>query len=642
MFSTKRNSQNDVAEETKNALVWESLIADLSEDTYCDEDENETLTGATGLNNALPLPRMVSNVVDCGGFAIGDETDKTKPHFNTARAHSNNGLLFGKKLSLIDNSSTVMSLSQTSSAGNLDSSRQLNVNIPINEATSLEYPARLRDWMRYHAEKQPPTVNYMGKKADSAYILCATKMALSLSKTLGGQFETEGHVFIHSKDITVDNVVVTNAHDGEAVFSLKELFPSNSNGAQKMSMSDDNNSERRQILALGMILYELFTQGSLPPPRFSQALQSSESLSFALSLRMSDDNRGDIVDGDNSAEAAPFTRRQRTRCDEGKEKSVATMLQLAGLPSSICRLVSDILSNRDDAEFGSLFQYDKSASCFMDVILDLKQKAAQPVDFLYDTVRLSAKPTTRNKLYFREKELEQGIALAERATSYRYGRMAFEEDDMRLQEAPSIKQGVLLITGHSGSGKSRLVEELIGQLARKGWESLHYKFDQVARPKPLSTIASAFDRFFSSLVTRENTRERCSMESIRSNILQSLDEESLSILFHFIPNLSRVMTDNDSQQHQFEYMFDTYDTIASKCRMHNWFYLLLTSISRDTPVLLSLDDLHWADTASLELITFLVDELGASITEDAITRDEREHTGKMLNGKYQIQYTAIS
>jgi len=619
MFSTKRNSQNDVAEETKNASVWESLIADLSED-YGDENENdaheeETLpaAGTTVHDNALPLARMVSGV-DCG-FAIG-ETDKARPSFNSAaRAHSN-GLTFGKKSTLVDG------LSQKSSAVGLhdgtDGSRQPDVSFPLRETTSLEYPARLRDWICYHAEKQPATVSYMGKTMDRSYILSATKVALSLSKKLGRQFETEdSHVIIHCKDITVDNIVVTNAHDGDAEFSLKEFLPSNSNGVRKMSMLDHNNSERRQILALGMVLYELFSQGSLPPPRFPQPFQSSGSLSFASSLRISDDELGDRVDDNKPAKAAQFSRRQRRRCDEGKEKSVATMLQLAGIPSSMCRLVSDMLSNRDDSEFGSLFQYDKSASCFTDVILDLKQKIAKPIDFLYDTVRLSAKPTIRKKLYFREKELEQGFALAQRATYYRCGRTTIEEEELSYQEVPSIKQEVLLITGHSGSGKSSLVEELIGRLALNGWDYLHCKFDQVARPKPLSTIASAFDRLFSSLATRENKREGFSLESIRANILQSLDEESLFVLFHFIPNLRRVMANDGSRQQQCEYMFHACDTFASKIRMHNWFYLLLTSISRDTPVLLSLDDLHWADIASLELITFLVDELGASITEDA-------------------------
>eukprot|EP00985_Skeletonema_marinoi_P014317 scaffold7246_cov136-Skeletonema_marinoi.AAC.3 len=611
MFSTKRNSQSDAAEEPKNASVWESLIADLSDDTYGgdESDDNETLpaAGPAVHNDVLPLPLMVS------GFAV-DEMEQAKPinSLSLNKTHSN-GLLFGNKLSFIDSTSS-----------STHSSRQPDANEFATKATALNYPAMLRDWINYHAENTPATVNYMGKKMDRDYCLLATKVALSLSKKLGRQFETEeSRLCIECKDITVDNVVVTNAQDVDAKFS-------ESNGVQQISTS--NNSERRQILALGLILYELFTQGSLPPPSFSQPFPSSGGLSFASSLRISDDERGDRVDDNKSAETAQFPRRQRRRCDEGKEKSVATMLQLAGVPSSLCRLVSDMLSNRDDAEFGSLFQYDKSAFCFTDVILDLEQKAEKPVDFLWDTVRLSAKPTIRNKLYFREKELDQGIALAERATYYPRGRMNVEEDEIRLREDSLTKQEVLLITGHSGSGKSSLVKELIGQLAKNGWDYLHCKFDQVARRKPLSTITSAFDHLFSSLLTKEKTQESFSLESIRASILQSLDEESLSILFQFIPKLRRVMTIDDSLQQQFDFMFDACDMIASKCRMHQWFYLLLTSISRDTPVLLSLDDLHWADTASLDLIAFIVDEMGANIAEDA---SNAESTNLFIVGTFR-------
>ncbi len=614
MFSTKRKGQDSVVVVTKNVSVWESLIEDLSDDTYADDssDDHETLAAAAGpVHDAmpLPLPIMVS------GFSV-DRADKTK---------LSNSFFFNNKTTS-DKKTSSLFFDSAQVEGN--GSRQPDVN---NSVAELKYPALLRDWIHYHAKKQPATVNYLGVKMDRAYILSATKVALSLSKKLGRQFETkDSSLLIHCHDITVDNVCVTNAQDCDAYFSLMDFSPRESSGVQKSFMS--NNSERKQILALGLILYEVFTQGSLPPQRFQQLNQSSGGLSFASSLRISDDEHSVSVDDNKSAETAHFSRRQRRRCDEGKEKSVAVMLQLAGVPSSVCRLVSDMLSNRDDAEFGTLFQYDKSASCFTDVILDLNQKAEKPVDFLWDTVRLSAKPTIRNKLYFREKELEQGIALAERATSYRRGRMIVAEEGSLLQVEAPIKQEVLLITGHSGSGKSSLAEELIVQLAKRGWDYLHCKFDQLARRKPLSTIASAFDLLFSSLLTREKARESFRLESIRANIMQSLDEESLSILFEYIPNLRHVMTDDDSQKEQIEYMFDACDTIASKCRMHHWFYSLLTSISRDTPVLLFLDDLHWADIASLELITFIVDEMGASIAEDA---SNAESTNVFIVGTFR-------
>jgi len=117
-----------------------------------------------------------------------------------------------------------------------------------------------------------------------------------------------------------------------------------------------------------------------------------------------------------------------------------------------------MLSNRDDADFGRLFQYDKSISCFADVVMDLEQMIDQPKDFLYDKIRLSAKPAVRNKLYSRQKELEQGLELAGRSASWYYQdddedeKAGKEYDEARAIDALSspVKQEVLLVSGQPG------------------------------------------------------------------------------------------------------------------------------------------------------------------------------------------------
>ncbi len=173
------------------------------------------------------------------------------------------------------------------------------------------------------------------------------------------------------------------------------------------------------------------------------------------------------------------------------------------------------------------------------------------------------------------------------------------------------------------------MNELIVQLTSYGWESLHCKFDQIGRRQPLSTIASAFDGHFLSLLGTESESVRSSdgnvtLEGIRANLLKAFDEESFSILFRLIPNLRRVVSNNDDNSADLKEIKCEYDesaVISSKIRLHNLFYELLKAISSswDTPMLLFLDDLHWADSASLELIAFIINEMGANITTGSVT-----------------------
>ncbi len=462
MFSTKRQSSESITE-TKNVAIWESLITDLSS---CPEEDEEDF--------------MAGDDSDGGDFMNDNASDR--------RAAAPPPPLFNGEQEMQQKLQVPNFLRPSSSSRNATSESTTNVTAATSSSQepprTLESPAYLKDWISHYTSEYPPRVNHMGRKMDDTYILKAAQIALSLAMFLGRQNnrqkvdmdETDDCVSscINCEDICVNNVMVKNV-DGEAVLDRTNLLSSTKGGA-----SNGSNTERRQVLALGMILYELFTQGSSPPRQIQQAMKSSGSvLSFGTSLRISgadendadddrmasggdrrknkdddDDNKNEEGADDNSAQES-FVRKQRRRIggDEGKEETVPTLLKRAGVPSSISRLISDMLSNRDDVDFGGLFQYDKSVSCFDDVIMDLEQMIDQPKDFLYDTVRLSAKPTVRNKLYSRQKELEQGVELAARSAARCRQEEGFGEErfeDVGEMNESSVKQEVLLVSGLPG------------------------------------------------------------------------------------------------------------------------------------------------------------------------------------------------
>jgi len=435
MFSTNR--QCEPITESKNVSAWESLILDLSESTT--GEDNTTSDGSEekgGFHNgrassSLPLSTRSGNTDDKMGQKI-----QRLPQLLTSIHHD------------------------TKSAKASDDGGEKQT------PTALESPSKLKDWMAYHSTTYAPHANHMGRKMDAAYTLKAAQIALSLAKYLGRQFQQDKDMDVESRredlpsvsfeDIIVDNVMVKNVDSGEAVLEST----SSPSGATKNN--GGVTTERRQVLALGIILYELFTQGSPPPTRLQQSLKSLGSvLSFGKSLRISeqseeDDDRGasggdrrknkddDGDDMDEADQQESFARKQRRRqCgDKGEDESVSKLLKLAGVPISICQLISDMLSNRDDADIGGLFQYDKSVSCFAEVIMDLEQMVDQPKVFLYGTIRLNAKLTVQNKLYSRQAELEQGIELARRCA---------------MDASSSVKQEVLMITGLPGEQLTGLV-----------------------------------------------------------------------------------------------------------------------------------------------------------------------------------------
>jgi len=436
MFSTKQQQQSSEPA-SKNVSAWESLILDLESHGDDDDDDEE---GGWFLNGGASSSLQLSARSGNGEEKMEQESEERLPQLLT-NIHRDN----------------------SAAAANASNDRGEQQTSP-----TLESPSQLKDWMAYQSTntKYAPHSNHMGRKMDAAYSLKAAQIALSLAKYLGRQFEQENDAknsiedlpSISCEDIVVDNVIVTNVDSGEAVSAALESTSSTSTSGATNHRSGGN-TERRQVLALGMIMYELFTQGNPPPQRIQQSLKSSASasaLSFSTSLRISeqseeDDDRGasggdrrknkdddDDNDMDESDQQELFVRKQRLRrCDDekGKEQSISKLLKLAGVPISVGRLISDMISNRDGNDIGGLFQCDKSVSSFAEVIMDLEQMVDRPKDFLYDTIRLNAKPIVRNKLYSRQKELEQGIKLAGRCV---------------MDVSSSVKQEVLMISGLSG------------------------------------------------------------------------------------------------------------------------------------------------------------------------------------------------
>ena len=173
------------------------------------------------------------------------------------------------------------------------------------------------------------------------------------------------------------------------------------------------------------------------------------------------------------------------------------------------------------------------------------------------------------KLYGRESEVAALLAAFERVG---------ETGNMEL----------VTVTGYSGIGKSSLVQELYKPItARRGY-FLSGKFDQYQRNIPYSAIVAAFRGFIGQLLGETQ------LQRWREKLLQALGYNG-QIIIDLIPELELIIgkqpptleLDKEEKQACFLFVFGHF--IQALC-------------DADRPLILFLDDLQWADIASIRFI----------------------------------------
>jgi DNA-binding CsgD family transcriptional regulator len=139
-------------------------------------------------------------------------------------------------------------------------------------------------------------------------------------------------------------------------------------------------------------------------------------------------------------------------------------------------------------------------------------------------------------------------------------------------------QGFVQIAGEQGIGKTRLIAELCASAERLRYLVFSGRSAEFEQAEPFGVLVDALDDYLSSLDRRE---------------LDDLDVE-LDELASIFPALARLVGDPIAT------------LPAERYRAFQAVRVLLDALSRRRPVVLALDDLHWADAASVELISYLL------------------------------------
>ncbi len=168
----------------------------------------------------------------------------------------------------------------------------------------------------------------------------------------------------------------------------------------------------------------------------------------------------------------------------------------------------------------------------------------------------------------------------------------------RLTEAFNEASGglatLLLVSGYSGSGKTALINDVYRPLARDRGYFIAGKFDQVVRNIPYGALVQAFGRLARQLLTESEDR----LAAWRARLGRALGPNG-GVLTEVIPELELILgkqpapprLDPAEAQNRFRFVFES---------------LVGTIAQADRPLVVFLDDVQWADGATLELVHALV------------------------------------
>jgi DNA-binding NarL/FixJ family response regulator len=150
----------------------------------------------------------------------------------------------------------------------------------------------------------------------------------------------------------------------------------------------------------------------------------------------------------------------------------------------------------------------------------------------------------------------------------------------RLDEVEAGTARFAAVEGDPGMGKSRLLRELAERASGRGCVVLHGRAAEFEREMPFGLFVDALDSF---------------LEAAPGSAFGALDQEQVDELASAFPAM-RPLASGDSPAPAPE----------DRIRVYGAARELLGSLAPGKTVLITLDDLHWSDRASLELIGHLL------------------------------------
>jgi predicted ATPase/signal transduction histidine kinase/tRNA A-37 threonylcarbamoyl transferase component Bud32 len=242
----------------------------------------------------------------------------------------------------------------------------------------------------------------------------------------------------------------------------------------------------------------------------------------------------------------------------------------SAIPKSLSEIVMKLLAKTVEE------RYQTTWGIITDLEMCLTQLQAQDYisDFVIAQQDLSSKFQIPQKLYGREQEVSRLLSAFERVSA-------------------GIKE-MILVSGYSGIGKSVLVQEIYKPITKANGFFISGKFDQFQRNIPYSAIVKALRSLVKQLLTENQEK----LERWQTKLSHALGANG-QIIIDVIPEVELIIGKQPPVQE------------LGTSEAQNRFNLVFQNFIRlfclpEHPLVIFLDDLQWADLATLNLLEVMI------------------------------------
>ncbi len=243
------------------------------------------------------------------------------------------------------------------------------------------------------------------------------------------------------------------------------------------------------------------------------------------------------------------------------------------VPQMVSSIVMKLLAKNAEDRYQSAF----GVKADLETCLNQLQTTGKIESFIPGKIDKSGQFLIAQKLYGRTQEVTNLMASFERVSCG--------------------KTEMVLVSGYSGIGKTSVVSEIHKPIVKQRGYFIAGKFDQFKRDIPYAAMTQAFESLIQQLLTKSSPE----LAIWKENLLSRLGQNG-AIIIDVVPSVELIIGSQPA--------VPQLGPTESQNRFNRLFKEFLNVFAQsEHPLVLFLDDLQWADLASLKLLQELVTDL---------------------------------